>query len=186
MLLSLLLSGCGLELGYPDYKKAPSEESEADTLRIFVTQNTTAGLIGSGGVAAADAKCAIDPNKPSSGTYRALIVDGSSRIAKAGDQADWVLNANTTYVRPDNTVIGTTNSSGLFIFPLKASIGTTSLPAWVGIGSNGETGAHCTRWTLGNSGSSANLGSPLAVTESSIFGATGSCDSLFRLYCVEQ
>jgi hypothetical protein len=87
-LLSLVLSGCGLRLGYPDYTSSPAAStSESDEkYRIFITATTTDGLIGSGGVAGADALCNVDANKPSTGTYRALLVDGTTRIAASGSQ----------------------------------------------------------------------------------------------------
>ena len=107
-------------------------------LRIFETAATTKGnLKGStaNGIAGADAFCTSDSNKPSTGTYKALIVDGTNRVActtancggGAGEHTDWVLAANKTYVRAsDSATIGTTNSVGLFTFNLSNSFSTSS------------------------------------------------------------
>ncbi|HLD45750.1 MAG TPA: DUF1554 domain-containing protein, partial [bacterium] len=72
------------------------EEPEA-VKKIFVTDATYNGNLG--GVAGADALCEADANKPATGTYKALIVDGVARVActtancggGAGENIDWVL-----------------------------------------------------------------------------------------------
>jgi trimeric autotransporter adhesin len=184
---ALLLSGCGLQMGFPDYPEGRknNEENTNQGHRIFLTDGVTDGRIGTGGVAAADAFCAADKNRPKDGTYRALLVDGLNRVAESGKQKDWVLKANTKYVRLDKGEIGTTNANGVFPLPLKSPIGFTSTPVWVGLGSSWQAGNHCSGWTS-NAPASANAGQASQVGEGAFFGATVTCDTQLRLYCVEQ
>ena len=104
--------------------------SGCSTCTIFVTTGTSDGLIGAGGIAEADAFCMADAGYPGTGTYKALIVDGTNRIActtancsgGAGEHTDWVLKASTAYVRSNgSTAIGTTTAEGIFSFPLTNS-----------------------------------------------------------------
>ena len=90
ILLAIFLSGCGVRLGYPDSPTAPatSESESKKKYRIFVTAATTDGLIGTGGINGADSFCNVDTNKPTTGTYKAMLVDGSTRIAVAGSQVE--------------------------------------------------------------------------------------------------
>lgn len=87
------------------------------------------------GVAGADVLCMQDPNKPSEGTYKALIVDGIVRRActtancvnASQEHIDWVLQPVTTYYRTDgNTQLFTTNTRGIFEF------GNFDNPFWSG------------------------------------------------------
>jgi hypothetical protein len=61
----------------------------------------------------ADNFCQTDANRPDSGTYKAILVDGVSRDALT--PLDWVLKPNTTYDQAENNVvIGTTTAAALF------------------------------------------------------------------------
>ena len=82
-----------------------------------------------------------DSNYPGSGTYKALITDGTNRVActsancatgGAGENINWVLTPSTEYFRTDGTTeIGVTTSAGIFSFPLSNAI-TASGVAWTG------------------------------------------------------
>lgn len=96
---------------------------------MFATQAVVNGNFG--GAAAGDAACNADSNKPSSGTFKALMVEDSGARA-ASPAADWVLQANTTYGRADGTIIGTTDSSALFNLPLTNAI-APGKSYWTGI-----------------------------------------------------
>jgi hypothetical protein len=166
--------------------------------RIFVTAATHNGNLG--GVAGADARCMSDSNKPGgTSTYKALIVDGSSRVActtgycsgGASEHVDWVLSASRSYYRTDcTTLITTTTASGLLSFGLTNTIHPSSLSAWTGTSINWVAGNTCGSWTSSAAGSNGELG----VSNYSNFGALNpggitspdSCDNTFRLYCVEQ
>lgn len=195
LLLSMLLAlpGCGVELGYPVGQNAVNTPESKTKLRIFVTAGDTTGLIGnsgSGRVAAADDFCANDSNRPAgTGPYRALISDGSDRIATPGSQRDWVLRPKTTYIRPDKTVIGTTNSDAVFTFPLTAGISAQTNPVWTGL--NGDWTANsddCNGWRDNSTASKGRTGRPNMQSNEAITSAAGAvdCNLRYRLYCVEQ
>jgi hypothetical protein len=189
VLAALSLSSCGMELGWPEpAAKDDSDSTTQSKLRIFVTDATTDGKIGSGGVGQADSFCEQDANKPDTGTYRALLSDGSNRVALPLTQRkDWVLAATRTYIRPDGTVIGTTTSQAVFAFPLKASIDKDSLLVWTGTaGSAWTSGLGCTAWTKDGTVDSGIFGYSDRINSEALVGATGSCDVAKHLYCVEQ
>jgi len=189
VLAALSLSSCGMELGWPEpVAKDDSDSTTESKLRIFVTDATTDGKIGSGGIGQADSFCEQDANKPETGTYRALLSDGSNRVALPLTQRkDWVLAAKRTYIRPDGTVIGTTTSQAVFAFPLKASIAKESYAVWTGIGGGAWTaGLGCTAWTKDGTGDSGIYGHSDRINSEILVAATGSCEIARRLYCVEQ
>lgn len=191
--IALSLSGCGLELGYPTGQNATDTKESSTKLRIFVTDRATTGLMGNSGagrIDAADDFCMDDANRPSgSATYRALLVDGSDRIATPGNQRDWVLRAKTTYIRPDRTVIGTTNADAVFTFPLTAAISTQTLPVWTGLDADWRANADdCNAWRDDGASRSGRTGRPSFQSNEAISNAAGSslCSQSYRLYCVEQ
>ena len=149
-----------------------------------------------GGITGADAQCNLSPPKP--GTYKALLVDGTTRVActsalcamnGAVEGSDWVLAPNTAYVREDGTtVIGTTNSAGIFVFPLDASIGTAGLSYWTGLSSDWTTSVDtCSGWTQ-VSGAIADQGLADASDSQAINGVSANCSDLAGAFfaCVEQ
>ena len=166
---------------------------------IFVSTTTTNGNMG--GISGADSICASDATGLSlTGTYKAMIVGTvttirtASATANAGDgQVDWVLAADTDYIRQDSTVIGTTASTGLFAFPLTNSFASSSLNFYTGLN---------TDWTSGTAPASelCDFGSG-SWTDTSSFGAYGdsalttattlrignnACTNTRHLLCVEQ
>ncbi len=158
---------------------------------IFVSAGFATGSVG---LAGADTICNSDANKPAnSGTYSALMVTSATRVASVtanvGDgQAGWVLRANTTYTRPDGTVIFTTNASGIYVFGpnMPASIGTTGAAIWTGLGSGWTTNTptNCTDFTstapFGIYGT-ANMSNTSSIATGSL-ACTNSCS----FYCVQQ
>ncbi|WP_061217710.1 DUF1554 domain-containing protein [Leptospira weilii] len=77
-----------------------------------------------GGVAGADAYCNshIPTSLTGTGKYKAMLVDGTNRIAttvgatSSKDQKNWVFEKNTSYYRTDGNLVFTTNDAGLFDF----------------------------------------------------------------------
>jgi cysteine-rich repeat protein len=148
-----------------------------------------------GGVAGADAQCNLSP--PNGSTYKALLVDGTSRLACTAAECegaslqgiDWVLAPNTTYVREDGTtVIGTTNAAAVFVFPLEASIATSGFSYWTGLNADWTTSEdNCSGWT-GTSGFYADEGLGDATDSGAIQGVSESCATLAGAFfaCVEQ
>lgn len=172
--------------------------------RIFLTASTFSGdLQGAeaNGILGADAKCEADGNKPSTGTYKAFLVNGANRRAcnsadcvngGADENRDWVLKKDTRYIRAsDSAEIFTTNSSKIFIFGTATnSFTTATLTAWTGIATtlNWVNSTYdCGNW-LDNStsvkgaiGTSTNTDYTLIRDPTTIF-----CDQNNHLICVEQ
>ncbi|MDF3820880.1 chitobiase/beta-hexosaminidase C-terminal domain-containing protein [Leptospira sp. 96542] len=155
--------------------------------RIFLTSDTVTSIVG---LAGADSACSSDTNKPSTGTYKALI--GTSA---RNPSSDWPLQPNTLYLRTDNvTPIAYTNAQRQFIFPLTNSI------AVLGATNNVFTGIDATTnpWTVGDNCSnfsSSVLGNSVtgtsnAIDVTSITDGSLSCGVIVptsaRIYCVEQ
>ncbi len=178
---------------------------------IFRTALTFNGNLG--GIAGADQKCMTDANYPGSGTYKAFIVDGVNRIASItpgqGDgQVDWVINADTSYYRPDGfTLIGIANSKALFSANLTNTISATGINFWSGFyrPDNGTSMTNvtwtagvtsiCTAWTFGGpGGGDGGLYGSISGTDGRAFGGAfgspaigSSCGgSSFSLVCVQQ
>lgn len=187
---TLALSSCGMELGWPEQKASEGQDSKDSTvkLRIFVSKATTNGQIGSGSIGQADSFCEQDENKPDTGTYRALLADSTNRVAlPIAQRKDWVLEAKRTYIRPDGTVIGTTNTNGVLPFPLKAAISTENLSVWTGIGGGAWTsGLSCGNWAKDESAVSGVFGYSDRIVGEALAGGTSSCEIARHLYCVEQ
>ncbi len=172
------------------------------TKKTFITATTfTGNFNGSPGIAGADGRCMGDGSYPGSGTYKALIVDGTNRVACtnancAGGTAgrvDWVLAASTTYTRSDGTTtILTTNANGVFVFgSLTFSFAGAAGLLWTGMANDWTTGTRdCSDWTVSagpppptNQG---NVGNGNVSAAASIGGALQNCDTLASLICVQQ
>ena len=156
---------------------------------IFTTNAQPSGDLG--GVAGADAACQAEA--PTPGTFKALIVDGSSRVACTtsdcangpSEHVDWPLAAQTLYYRIDSTVIGSTDANGLFLFPLDASPARRSVEVWTGLNTDWTTGETCAAWT--DSTAYGVNGLSDAADDASIYVYQQFCDrSNVSLYCVQQ
>jgi len=145
-------------------------------------------------VSGADAKCMADANYPGAGTYKALIVDGTNRVASVsantGDgQVDWVLHPNTTYTRPDGTIIMTTNGNGIFVFGTLTNLFiTTWKNPWDGIATGWTltTGQTCVDWTSGAFADYGGIGNTSRNDGVAISATPTRCNGSNALYCVEQ
>ncbi|MCB1144914.1 MAG: putative Ig domain-containing protein [Leptospiraceae bacterium] len=181
----------------------------ATIYRVFVTSGTfTANLksngSGSTGPAGADNLCGSDANKPSDGsTYKALLSDSSNRRActssdcsNPSQNIDWVMKANSTYVRSsDYASLFTTNAAGIYVY------GTATNPFdsgvakeyWTGMSLSGFNGnwvnyantGDCTGWT--STSNSGKVGSSDQTDYTAIRNSsTISCSTAKYLLCVEQ
>ncbi len=175
------------------------------TCRMFVTAATYNGVLG--GVTGADAKCASDTNKPSTGTYKAMLVDGTNRVACTtancsggiSENVNWVLKANTAYTRTDGTAIGTTNSAAIFTTLTNAvttsptyneyrtGMAFSSTPDW-----KAHATGHCTNYSAssgtgvcGNASSSA-ISTGGGTSSNFLYTNGTSCGTSVALLCVEQ
>lgn len=133
---------------------------------------------GDGGLGDFDSKC-------SSG-YRALV--GS--VIERSPTLDWVLKANTEYRRTDGTtVIGTTNGSAVFTFPLKNSFGAAAGKYYTGLQADWSinTLQNCDNWlTMADDRS---YGDALSTSSTAIAESIHNCGTsgpVTYVVCVEQ
>lgn len=155
---------------------------------MFKTTATTDGgfaYTGSypGSLSVADAMCATEATSRNlTGTYKAVV----SLLGLRTKSQNWVLKASTPYRRPDGTVIGTTNSSKYFDFPLTHSIDSSSSYVWTGMDSSFTTSnTACSGWGDGTSGYGI-VGDVGATTSDAIsFGFGDSCTNSNSILCAE-
>ncbi len=159
----------------------------AASKRIFLPSTAFNGNFG--GIAGGDNKCNTAANKPADGSTYKAVITGTTRRActtanctNVGENLDWPLYANTAYIRPDGTAIGTTNSAGIFIFPLTNSF-DDSATARTGLYTNWTNWSNCSEWS--SIVTTATIGVPSTGTNS-IYLNDVSCNSLYRVYCAEQ
>jgi len=169
-------------------------------LRIFVTAEDHYGdfandptLIGNNWAEKADYFCNIDNKKPSTGYYKALLVDGVTRDAVT--LSDWVLQPNSKYYRYDGiTLIGETNSASIFNVISSSLDNSIDVPPgyydhiWTGIGDVTDFSADdntCNNWSSHDVSTSkyGDYGFPGQYAFS--FG-DADCGSFLPIYCVEQ
>ena len=161
---------------------------------MFKTAVAQADAQSIGGVSSADTICSSNSARPAAATntVKALLVAGTTRrasiSANAGDgQIDWVLWPSTQYRRADGTtIIGTTQPTGLFTFPLAASFGPGGSAFHAGLTATWTTsGNDCGGWT--NNLGTKDLGDENNVNSSAIFtGNIGCANPGYHLMCVEQ
>jgi hypothetical protein len=178
---------------------APSLFSSScnNSCRVFVDPGPYTGNLG--GIAGADAKCNASSQKPGSGTYKALIVDGTSRRACGSpncstgpsEHVDWVLRPNTEYRRSsDNAVIAIADTNGLLPFNLVNTISASSGQAYFsGLSADWRSDAlsNCGSWTSASGGNVGSTGLGDQVDSTAIAANDLSCAGNAQgLVCVEQ
>ncbi|WP_244279610.1 DUF1554 domain-containing protein [Leptospira brenneri] len=159
--------------------------------RLFLSSGTYQGG-GFGGVAGADAICNSDPLCPHGSTCKAMILNGTTRIASVtanlGDgQVNWVLHPNAHYyLTGGSTLISNTNNTSLLQIPFSNAIHSTNYGAWFG-GTAGwvyDTNTSCFTWT-----SLVNNDSGLIFRTQEVnnlfFGTNYGCANPLKLSCVE-
>ncbi|MCW7461745.1 DUF1554 domain-containing protein [Leptospira limi] len=109
-----------------------SIQIQTTVYKVFVTASTYNGNLG--GISGADTKCGSDANKPSTGTYKAMLTtdsgarracNGSANCTNATENTDWVFQFGRNYIRAsDSAFLFTPNSAGI----LPASSNTFSNP----------------------------------------------------------
>ncbi|WP_052608381.1 DUF1554 domain-containing protein [Leptonema illini] len=119
------------------------------------------------GMSQADTYCNdTDYGKPSWGTYKAFLVDSSTRVATtsgtdATGAVGWILQPSTGYYRKDigggagpySTKVFQTNSNALISSLDNAFTTNAGVTYWTGLNSNMTTAANtCLGWTQNNTG----------------------------------
>lgn len=177
----------------------PGPDPLCNPCRIFTSDNTYEGDLG--GIAGADAKCndEMDLSHPGDGTFKAMLSDGTNRIActsdscgvdGAAEHVDWVLRPNVVYTRVDGTVIKQTMATiGIFEYDLDNPVWSGGMQGdpWTGMQGNWlATASNCAGWTNNTTGSGTRGYNP-AVDGSFLGIAPNDCAAQPReLYCVEQ
>lgn len=162
-------------------------------LTIFLTDAGTSGDFG--GIAAADALCNASPARPNNGTYKALLVDGTNRVAcssydcgtsGAAENVDWALLGNTAYFRGvDDAYIGRTNDAGLLGFPFTTPIWDTNPEVWTGLSYGWQSSSDCNNWTDVNS--FGNVGLANEVNSDFFYKYLQFCNRTnVLMYCAQQ
>ncbi|TGL44778.1 DUF1554 domain-containing protein [Leptospira perdikensis] len=160
--------------------------------RLFLSASTYQGG-GFGGVSGADAICASDIQCPPGSICKAMILNGTTRVASAtanlGDgQIDWVLKPNAHYYLSDGvTLVSNTNGTSLFQFPFTTAVDSVNYGTWFGgvAGWIYDTNTSCFTWTaVVNTESGYILRTQ--QTSNLFLGATYACNNLLKLLCVEQ
>ena len=176
--------------------------------KIFITSATYTGDLKTLGSAAngplgADNLCNADSNKPTSGTYKAMINDGANRNAcntnsdctNPLENVNWIMMANTDYVRASDTAsLFTTNTAGINTnWPLPNSFDAgVAMQYWTGF-SNGTIWGHsttdCNLWTSSSNANTGRIGQSNSLSYNDAIrdaAISPTCDLPQHLLCVEQ
>lgn len=195
--ISLSLVACGS--GGGSGNSNPAQPVVSSPKKVFVIQQDLSGDLktegsGSNGPDGADKLCQAD-SQSSGGTYKAMLVDGVNRVActsancagGVSEHVDWVLKPSTEYRQIDgSTVIGTTNSAGLFAFPLSNVVSTQSSFLWTGLQADWRGDSQNCGGFASTSGSS-RTGSSNATTDTTISWNLTACNYYgTTILCVEQ
>lgn len=156
----------------------PAECGEGGDCRMFVTSatinNGNQGASAAAAITTLDNLCNSDANKPSTGTYKALVASD----VRNPPSTDWVLYANQAYVRRDGkTAIGTTTGASVFYGTLSnAVITATDGLSWmtgIDIDASGN-------WSGGNTNNTCMNFTTLSQTKYFAYGyASTSADNHF-------
>lgn len=183
LVMGLTLTACG-----PGLKSKPSGSSNGGDggntstyKKIYLAARTVP--TGDSGVSYFDDACDAG--------YKALIGDATRHPDIAGSgSTGWVLAANQEYRRQDGvTVIGTTNSSAVFDFPLTNSFGSAAGKYFTGLQTNWtvNTAFNCSDW--GSMADDRTYGDALSTNANAIAEAFHDCGTSGPsqyVVCVEQ
>ncbi|MCW7480917.1 DUF1554 domain-containing protein [Leptospira kanakyensis] len=189
---------------------------EPTVYKVFVTAATYDGNLqgaAANGPLGADLKCNADANKPATGTYKAMITDGTNRRACTTDNCggtgandseneDWVFDDGRIYIRASDSasLFSPTAAAGIVVAPatiLNHSFdsGTTTKEYWTGFAQTGywqeaspTASFTCSDWTSNAPvADGGRVGSSSSTNYSAIRNGAGrSCDIPYHLLCVEQ
>lgn len=162
---------------------------------IFISSTQANGNFG--GPSQADAICMADASRPDkTKTYKAMMSIINTRIAcqtayctgGTSENINWVLSPNTTYTRSDGTIIGTTNSAGIFPATLTNSFSSTNTKIWTGLKADWTQwfDEDCNDWTSQNGFNNGARGVSNNSDYRSWALARDNCNVAGSFYCVEQ
>ncbi len=167
--------------------------------RIFTADNGSTTVFDGdlGGVSGTDTLCNSSPAKPNGSTYKALLVDGSNRIActtsncsgGVSEHTGWVLSPYTIYTRSDGTTrVFITNQSGIFAFGTLTSSPTgIAGEYWTGLNNDWTTSSEtCLEWSTTSPSYKGNSGYGSSTSNTAVNYSQPQCFKTNRIYCVEQ
>ncbi|WP_239671294.1 DUF1554 domain-containing protein [Leptospira levettii] len=156
--------------------------------------------VAANGPAGADLKCNADTNKPSTGTYKAMLTDGTNRRACSsdncgggiGENIDWVFQSGRIYIRAnDSASLLSPNAAG--ILPADGSgnfttnpynlnhsfdSSTTAKEYWTGFAQSNywqeataQTENSCNDWTLNVGPATTSFGGRVGTSNSTNYSA---------------
>ncbi|TGL44936.1 DUF1554 domain-containing protein [Leptospira perdikensis] len=175
---------------------------EPTVYKVFITAATFGGNLqgaAANGPAGADLKCNADTNKPATGTYKAMLTDGTNRRSCSsdncgggvGENIDWVFQSGRIYIRAnDSASLLSPNAAG--ILPVDGSGNFTTNPYnlnhsfdsgttkefWTGFAqtnywqeATAQTQNSCNDWTDGTNTSPTSDGGRVGASNSTNYGA---------------
>ncbi|MEW5851271.1 MAG: DUF1554 domain-containing protein [Myxococcota bacterium] len=159
-----------------------------DDFLMFASTLWTGNL---GGPAGADAKCAGEAAEAPlpSGTYRAMLVDGTTRSAQPA--LNWVLQPSSRYYDQNSVFLFQTDATGRFDFGddewTNALSVDTMYDAWTGLNADWTTHADtCNGWASEEDAVNGRRGSIHATDATAISSVSARCNDIARLICVMQ
>ncbi len=175
------------DVNYHDITKEVYLNNYSYDRYIFITTDTREGSFGS--VSVADDLCKLHGASIDSAlTYKAVIVDGSSRVASIAEgRVDWILTPNAHYYRSDGSSFGYTNGDAYFIFGDSSHPMSQLTPAavdiWTGMKNDWTTGMTCSEWTGAGDGAYGNSAS---MDDTLIYSGEIAPGSSLNFLCVQQ
>ncbi|PJZ46711.1 DUF1554 domain-containing protein [Leptospira brenneri] len=177
---------------------------EPTVYMVFVTATAYNGNLqgaAANGPAGADLKCNADANKPATGTYKAMLTDGTNRKpctsdnctnSGVGENTDWVFQSGRIYIRAnDSASLLSSNAAG--ILPADGSgnfttnpyylnhsfdSGSTMKEYWTGFAqtnywqeATAQSENSCNDWTNGTTTSPASNGGRVGASNSTNYSA---------------
>lgn len=162
--------------------------SSAPGLMILVTSQEYNGSMG--GLTGADAKCQSEFGSLG-GTWKALlgVADVREVDTVSGPTYDWVLEPNTNYYRRTGALIGATNASAEFNYPLNNSplyYNGVLIQPWSMMGNLDVGSSNCVNWNSDTATKNGIYGQTSETNSDAFRKATAGCNGEKPLYCVEQ
>lgn len=138
-----------------------------------------------GGIAGADAKCSTIASDMGYyiNTFKAFL---AASTRQAIPNVNWIMQPNVTYVNKNNQIIGMSNGSAVFDFPLSSPIITanSTIMSWTGLNNTWQLETSCNDWTSIATG--AQVMNAHGLTQWDFNSGANWCNSTETLTCVEQ
>ncbi|MEM7181864.1 MAG: DUF1554 domain-containing protein [Spirochaetota bacterium] len=153
--------------------------------KIFLSNTTYRGnLVGSdSNFDTADSYCNSDSNKPSDNSNYKALLGGFTRYPGG---SDWVFANDIAYVRSVGDVFLVKITETMSYTELVNSLNGQGNTFWTGLDANWNISNNCCTWSSSTNSCNGNLGIGNVIDKTSIAYTTSSCDTKYKLLCVEQ